>query len=1291
MKKIKVLLILLFAVFGLVMFQAQPMTANSPLVELTRGTTPIKHYGTQNPVMIPQTYAEQTHEFRGVWVATVFSLNMPLHTSEAQYKAAYNELLDRVIAKNMNAILFQVRPQNDAFYESDYAEFSKWLTGTEGQDPGWDVMEYLVTRAHERGIEFHAWLNPYRVGNSSLDKNSFINTLHERNFAAQNRDLVVSGNPDGNGLNTYILNPGEPAVKEYIRNVVKELMTKYDVDGIHFDDYFYPYSGISQDVVTFDTYKLPGQTIANWRRENINDVVRGVKEDVDLHNDTNSKDVRFGISPFGIWAGKASMPDGSNTGATGQSYSGQYADSKKWVEEGWVHYINPQIYWNFTHPTAPYADVVDWWASIVRGTDVDLVIGHSIANAAGWLSDEIATQLKYNQKHPEIKGSVMYSAAFLTGTNMNTVVNSYWETTTLGTWATSNVPGPTYSLAGTFSNGAYRSDVTVTLTSTDQAYYKIGGGDWIMYTAPVVLTHQGTQTFFMKAINDLDEESLVSAVDVTITRVNNVLPTITLNGTQIGNSYVVGSTVTVTSPSNTIWIAVNKGSIGTWNIYSEPLVLNQTGTYFIRTKTIDSLGIESNEVTRSVSVVAETYPSPTINIVGIGNDPYYQEADFSLSSTAPSYSYKINDGAWTIYSAPVSLSTDGTYIISYRNNDGASIVSSKTIYIDNVEPLDPIITVTGEYDGWNYIEETTVELEKADINDKIFHRVHNGSSWTAWSEYTEILEFFINAVYTVEYYAVDQAGNASETLTQRIRLNMPISEDNLYVIRDGKIINYYNTSNPILLPTSYTEKTQEIRAVWVATVANIDIPLHTSEADYKSRIIVMLDRLEANNFNTMFFQVRPMNDAFYESDYAPFSRYLTGIEGGDPGWDVLEFIISEAHKRGIEFHAWLNPYRVSNNGDLSKAEQLSLLHNDNFAKQNPNLVLEDLGGKLILNPGENQVRSYITNVIQELMSKYDVDGIHFDDYFYSYSGMNDSQDATTYNNTKDTGQTLADWRRNNIDLLMEDLFYTIETWNTTQDKHVKFGISPFGIWLSGGPEGSNTSPYALQSYKDQYADSKKWVENGWVHYILPQLYWQFDHSAAPFADLVDWWADLTAANGVDLIIGQGFYRFSDGSWDDQNELIEQIRYISTKESVVGVSFFSYKTLLSPNENVQNTLERLNNLYWTEYPSFPWESDVEKEEEPIVCETGYELVDGECVLIPPVECSPGYELVDGECVLIVIPPIKCADGYKLIDGECIVVKVPKTGCFSTINETSAVFVTFSLVIGAALVFFIRKKR
>ncbi|MDY0295532.1 MAG: family 10 glycosylhydrolase, partial [Acholeplasmataceae bacterium] len=346
MKKLLRKISSLSVILVLLLFLGVTFSATSPLINLVRGTQPIYHYYTTTPVTIPQSYEEQDTEFRAVWVATVYNLNMPLHTSEAQYKAAFVDLIDRVKAKHMNAILFQVRPNNDAFYDSDYAPWSRWLAGSEGNDPGWDVMQYMIDYAHSQGIQFHAWMNPYRVQNSSSSKEAMLASLHSENFAKQNPDLVIAGNLS-NSAYPYILNPGEPQVKTYIRNVVKELIGMYDVDGVHFDDYFYPYSGLSSDLATYDTYKLPGQAIADWRRENVNDVIQGVMEDVTDHNTLNGKDVRFGVSPFGIWQ---SQGEGSNTfTGTSESYHDQYADSKKWVEEGWLHYICPQVYWSFQH------------------------------------------------------------------------------------------------------------------------------------------------------------------------------------------------------------------------------------------------------------------------------------------------------------------------------------------------------------------------------------------------------------------------------------------------------------------------------------------------------------------------------------------------------------------------------------------------------------------------------------------------------------------------------------------------------------------------------------------------------------------------------------------------------------------------------------------------------------------------------------------------------------------------------------------------------------------------------
>jgi uncharacterized lipoprotein YddW (UPF0748 family) len=1327
MKKIISLLWLSIALFSISLIEST--YADGPLEPLSVGGSAVYHYGTTNRVMTPQNYVERQSEFRGVWVATVFNLNMPLHSSETQYKAAYTDLLDRAEANHLNAILFQTRPRNDAFYQSDYAPWSRYLAGSEGQDPGWDVMEYMITETHARGMEFHAWMNPYRVTTTGGDKMTMLNALAPNNFARQNPDLVIA---DNNG--SLILNPGEPAVVEYIKNVVAEIMELYDVDGIHFDDYFYPYAGLTSDTATYDTYKLPGESLGDFRRRSVNSAISGVKSVVDAYNLAENADVRFGVSPIGLW--KVGGIDGANVApGSSQSYFGQFADSKKWVEEGWVHYINPQIYWNFKHSMAPYADVVDWWAETVRGTGVDLIIGHGIYKTE-YPTAEFYEQIKYNQKHPEIKGSMLYSAAFLNTTHMAYIRNNAWTTTPLNTWATSEVDSPTYSLSGTFSGGYYRSDVEVTLNSSHDIYYHLGDGIWNAYSAPFTVTAQGPHTVYYKAVNASDQESLVQAFNFEIRKINSDVPTIHVTGDTIGADYLLGSTVSITSGGNTIWVAINKGSVGSWMLYDEPIVLNELGTYFFRTKTIDSEGIESAESTRSIKVVEEIYPDPTISIDGVGTDPYYQNAEITLSSDAPSISYRINDGVWNTYTGSFMIDEEGEYSISFRNEDGLQNIITKDIVIDQTPPEDPDIVVTGNQEGIYYIEETMIELSPKDIDDKILYRLHNGSTWTSWRLYEDPIILALNATYKIEYYAQDRALNTSDELGEFIRVAIPPSENNRFVIRNGEYVNYYQTDIPVELPTSYTEKEAEIRAVWVATVSNIDIGLHTNEAAYKNEILTMLNRLEELNFNLIFFQTRPMNDAFYESDYAPWSRYITGQEGVDPGWDIFQFIIEEAHLRGIEVHAWLNPYRVST-GTTDKATQLSLLHDDNFAKQNPDLVIQDLNGRLILNPGEPQVRAYITNVINELMSKYDVDGIHFDDYFYSYGGTAHVQDDDAYQRTKLTNETKDDWRRRNVDTLVMNLSLTINNWNRNQNKHVKFGISPFGIWQSGGDYGSNTSPSTLQSYSAQYADTRKWVVEGWLDYIMPQLYWEFDHSLAPFADLVDWWAELCETYDVDLIIGQGFYRYSDNSWTNPDEMTEQIRYMTQYDSIIGSSIFSYRTLNSSNANVVQALDRLQSIYWTEYPGFPWESNVEKAPDPVetpnptlvgnVVSGGkyensitvsltsnhdvyYQINDGEWTLYSsnitinePGTYTLQFKAIDDlgnesieSSVSFEIISTTCEDGYEYINGSCQLIEEEettrqKTGCFSALGSSSAIFTTFSLVLGAALLFVILRRK
>lgn len=1258
MKTIKNLILGFLTAIMLLVSLSPVAQAYGELIPLVRGTQAIYHYNTSNPVMIPSSYTEQESEFRGVWVATVFSLNMPLHTSESQYKTAFNALITQVKARKMNAIVFQVRPQNDAFYDSDYAPFSRWLTGTEGVDPGWDVMGWMIETAHANGIEFHAWLNPYRVQNSSSDKQTMINSLHAENFAKKNPNLVIAGNLSNN-LYPYILNPGEPAVKTYIRNVVKELIALYDVDGVHFDDYFYPYSGLNSDSATYDAYKLTNQTLADWRRENVNDVIRGVKEDVDLHNTTYGKDVRFGVSPFGIWR---SGGEGSNTSTSAsQSYSSQFADSRKWVKEGWVHYIAPQVYWRFNHSLAPYADVVDWWAETVRGTDVDLLIGHAIYNAHldGWPNDEITTQIKYNQKHPEVKGSIMYSYSYLDKAAMADANQKVWTTTPLSTWQSSNVASPDIVFAGTKEGSVYRSNVTMSLAGEGTLYYKLGNGAWTLYENPIVFDQNGTYAIYAKAINPSNEESLIRGENITIQKVNTDVPVIRVEGKMIGDRYVVGSMVHIDA-TETIFFAVNYGSVGTFAPYTGPFQLSGTGNYFVRSYTVNSEGVLSAESNRLIRVVLDCYPDPVISVTGTGQAPYYKQAVITLQSDSPVIQYRLNGGNWITYQDPFLLDTEGTYLIEFMNQDGCQVLKSHTVHIDKTPPIMPIVDITGNLQGNEYVDPVQVNLSTDNTEDTIFYRIHNGRTWSGWSVYTTPIMLELNATYMIESYAKDRALNESAIGEIIIRLNIPPMEDNPYVVRDGQYVTYYNTDVKVQLPTTYTEKDKEIRAIWVATVSNIDLGLHTSESDYKSRILAMLNTIQANNFNLMFFQVRPMNDAFYPSAYAPFSRFLTGTEGVDPGWDVLAFVIDEAHKRGIEVHAWLNPYRVSSSTD-AKEVQLDKLHATNFAKMHPEYVLQDKTGRLILNPGEPAVRTYLQNVIQELLDNYRIDGIHFDDYFYSYNGMEDIQDAATYQVNKLPNQTLADWRRENVNTLVRSIFEAVEAHNLSKDKHVKFGISPFGIWRSGGPSGSNTSTSTLQSYSAQFADSKKWVEEGWLHYIMPQLYWEFSHSLAPFADLVDWWAALCAANDVDLIIGHGFYRYADNAWKDANEITEQLRYITKYDIIKGSAFFSYKTLNSTHPMVVQALSRIKSYYWTEQPLVHWNTDM-FDVIPVVCGPNQTLIDGVCVNNPPV-CGPNQSLVDGQCVDN--PPAPCEEGYERIDGECVLIpddKENKRGCF-----------------------------
>ncbi len=388
----------------------------------------------------------------------------------------------------------------------------------------------------------------------------------------------------------------------------------------------------------------------------------------------------------------------------------------------------------------------------------------------------------------------------------------------------------------------------------------------------------------------------------------------------------------------------------------------------------------------------------------------------------------------------------------------------------------------------------------------------------------------------------------------------------------------YLKDRPIEIPIYAKEQIEQLRGAWVSTVYNLDFPSKKglTEWEYKNEYKRVLDNLEALNMNAVIFQVRPKLDAFYSSNINPWSEYLTGIQGLSPGWDPLEWMIEETHNRGMEFHAWFNPYRVT-----TGSEQLSDLAPNNWARQNPEYVFS-FGGKLQLNPGEPEVIKYINDSVMEVVENYDIDAVHFDDYFYPFKNGDNwyaKEEEVAFNKYGSGFKNRDDWRRNNVDMLIETVSNSIKAYNSRNKKSVQFGISPFGIWghkelhPEGSVEGTGslTPKTSRASYDDQFADTRKWVKSNWIDYIAPQIYWTFDEKAAPYGELVDWWADVVKGTKVHLYIGHASYRKADVnnknlSWKNPQEILNQLKFNSLYDEIKGSIFFSYRSLL---ENVNN--------------------------------------------------------------------------------------------------------------------------
>lgn len=376
-------------------------------------------------------------------------------------------------------------------------------------------------------------------------------------------------------------------------------------------------------------------------------------------------------------------------------------------------------------------------------------------------------------------------------------------------------------------------------------------------------------------------------------------------------------------------------------------------------------------------------------------------------------------------------------------------------------------------------------------------------------------------------------------------------------------------------PQLQAQPKYEFRGVWIATVDNIDWPTYGNwDAEkQKEEFIGILDMHQKNGMNAMVVQIRPSGDAFYPSPYEPWSQWLTGTQGKPPSpyYDPLQFMIEETHKRGMEFHAWLNPYRAVFNVNTSSIapNHITRVHPEWFLKY---------GDKKYFDPGNKEAQKFVVDVVRDIVKRYQVDAIHMDDYFYPYRiPGKEFPDEVSY---RKSGSNLSkdDWRRSNVDTIIRALSKVIKQ----EKKLCRFGISPFGVWRNNDkdPDGSD-SKAGQTNYDDLYADILLWLKKGWIDYVTPQLYREIGDDKMAYEKLVDWWSKHSY--GRHIYIGHGIYRGTGketAGWRDPNQIPNQVKILRRNPNIQGSLYFSSKTF---SRNPYGWNDSLQNNYY-KYPA-----------------------------------------------------------------------------------------------------------
>lgn len=397
---------------------------------------------------------------------------------------------------------------------------------------------------------------------------------------------------------------------------------------------------------------------------------------------------------------------------------------------------------------------------------------------------------------------------------------------------------------------------------------------------------------------------------------------------------------------------------------------------------------------------------------------------------------------------------------------------------------------------------------------------------------------------------------------------------------------------------------REFRAAWIASVSNIDWPSRPGlpVEEQKAELLAMLDRLVDLNMNAAILQVRPATDALYASDIEPWSEYLTGTMGvaPEPYYDPLEYAIEEAHARGLQLHAWFNPFRARHSSAFSE------ISDDHISRTQPALVRE-YGTHLWLDPGLPEARQYSLDVILDVVRRYDIDGVHIDDYFYPYKERDaegeliDFPDSLSYSQAQAEGETRTrdDWRRHNVDRFVEAMYAAVKA----EKPHVLVGISPFGIWRPGHPEQIE----GFDAYQEIYADARLWLREGWLDYFSPQLYWPVQQTAQSYPVLLDWWI---GENVHDRHLWPGNFtsRVESGASVDWpiDELLRQIEITRQQEGAGGNIHFSMRAFMQPRGGLSDSLRSRPYAAPGLVPSSPWLGDAPAQPSPSVERSGEDV-------------------------------------------------------------------------------------